>query len=56
MRKSLIYGVRNIVLIRNIRSVESARVRGNRSAKENTARQCIYEYEHREAVSGRNNT
>ena len=39
MKKSLIYGVRNIALIRNVRSVESVRVRGNRSAKEKTGRQ-----------------
>ena len=32
-------GSENIALIRNIRSAESARVRGNRSMKENTGRQ-----------------
>ena len=32
----------NIALIRNIRSVESVRVRGNKSVKENMARQCIH--------------
>jgi len=43
MKKSLIYRVRNIELIRNIVSVESVRVGSNRSAKETTARQCIHE-------------
>jgi len=38
-------GSENIALIRNIRSAESASIRGNRSVKENTARQCIHEYE-----------
>ena len=38
-------GSENIALIRNIGSVKSARVGGNKSVKENTARQCIYEYE-----------
>ena len=48
-------GSENIVLIRNIGSAESVRVRGNRSAKENTAKQCIHNKKHREAVLGRNN-
>jgi len=38
-------GSENIALVGDIRSVESVRVRGNRSVKENTARQCIHEYE-----------
>ena len=41
-----------MALIRNIRSVKSARVGGNKGAKENTARQCIHNKKHREAVSG----
>jgi len=43
MKRSIIYGSENIELIRNIGSAEHVRVRGNRSAKENTARQCIHE-------------
>jgi len=47
----------SMALIRNIRSVKSARVGGNKGAKENTARQCIHnkkhkEFEHRNKVLG----
>jgi len=36
-------GSENIAIIRNVGSEESVRVRGNRIAKENTARQCMHE-------------
>ena len=43
----------NIVLITNVRSVESVRVGGNRSVKENTERQCIHELETQECRVGK---